>query len=266
MRERRAGSSRIFCFPHGKLRLNFRRMTTRFRLLRVLFPTALLASSAVAADTRGDSQPNQLTSAERQAGWKLLFDGQTTAGWRNFKKPAIVNTNGWVVEDGWLKKAANARGGDIITVDQFTDFEFQWEWRLARRANNGVKYFITEARGEAVGHEYQMIDDALVKNRKGLTASFYDVLPPREHAPLKFAPEINHSRILVQGNHVEHWLNGEQVLEYELGSTEVLAAVAKSKFRSVKDFGTKIKGHILLTDHKDEAFFRNLKIRELRPK
>ncbi len=220
-----------------------------------------LAEASIAAETA----PNTLTAAEKQAGWRLLFDGQTTAGWRNFKKPGIVTTNGWVVEDGWLKKVAKARGGDIITVDQFTDFDLQWEWRIPRRANNGVKYSITEERGSAIGHEDQMIDDSLVRQKKAATASFYEVLPPKDHAPIKFAPEFNHSRILVQGNHVEHWLNGEKVLTYECGSEEVMAGVARSKFKTVQGFGTKIKGHILLTDHNDETSFRNIKIHELPP-
>lgn len=229
--------------------------------LNVLLLTPLLAWGLHAADT--SAPPNTLTAAEKAAGWTLLFDGQTTAGWSSFKKPTISTTNGWIIEDGWLKKPAKARAGDIISTKQFTNFELEWDWRIPAKANNGVKYFITEERGNGVGHEYQMIDDSILKSRKSMTASFYDVLPPKEHAPVKLAPEFNHSRILVQGNHVEHWLNGEKVLTYELGSDEVLAAVAKSKFKTVKGFGTKIKGHILLTDHNDEASFHNIKIREL---
>jgi hypothetical protein len=209
-----------------------------------------------------EAKLNQLTPAEKAAGWRLLFDGKTTAGWRNFKKKTFPE-KGWVVEEGVLKKVANVNGGDIITTDEFDDFDFQWDWRIAPKANNGIKYFITEERNSAVGHEYQMIDDSLPIPKKELTASFYDVLPPSDEKPVKPPGEWNHSRVLVQGNHVEHWLNGAKVLAYELGSEEVKAAVAKSKFRNVKDFGTKIKGHILLTDHHDEASFRNLKIREL---
>jgi|SRR6266850_1832335 len=209
-----------------------------------------------------DAKVNQLTPAEKASGWRLLFDGKTTAGWRNFKKKTFPE-KGWVVDEGVLKKVASVNGGDIITTDEFNDFDFQWEWRIPPKANNGIKYFITEERSGAIGHEYQMIDESLATAKKDGTASFYDVLPPSDDKPLKPPGEWNHSRVLVQGNHVEHWLNGAKVLEYELGSEEVKAAVAKSKFRNVKDFGTKIKGHILLTDHHDEASFRNLKIREL---
>jgi hypothetical protein len=221
---------------------------------------ALLLVAPASAQT---AAPNTLTPAEKAAGWRLLFDGHSTAGWRNFLNRGILNTNGWVVEDGWLKKVARVRGGDIITENEFNDFELSWEWRIPPKANNGVKYFVTETRDTALGHEYQMIDDSTIHSPKGVTASFYDVLPPKPHAPIRFAPGINSSLLRVQGNHVEHWLNGEKVLEYELGSPEVLAAVAQSKFRTVKGFGTKIRGHILLTDHIDEAAFRNVKIREL---
>lgn len=206
--------------------------------------------------------PNQLTPQEQAAGWRLLFDGKTTTGWRGFRK-ASFPAKGWVVEDGWLKCLARGRGGDIVTVDEFEDFELVWDWRLPPRANNGVKYFITEQRTQAIGHEYQMIDDALVKAPKGSTAAFYDVLPPRPDKPLKPPGQINQSKIVVQGQHVEHWLNGALVLSYQLGSPELMAAIAKSKFRNVPGFGTKIKGRILLTDHGDEAWFRNIKIRSL---
>jgi 3-keto-disaccharide hydrolase len=205
--------------------------------------------------------PNTLSPAEKAAGWRLLFDGKTTAGWRGFKKATFPN-QGWTVRDGWLVKLANVRGGDVITVDTFDNFELSWDWKISPHGNNGVKYFITEERpGGAVGHEYQMMDDA-GKTGKHSTGSFYDVLPARADKPMKPAGDINHSRILVRGTHVEHWLNGVKILEYELGSPEVTAGVARSKFKNVKGFGTKIKGHILLTDHQDQAWFRNLKIRE----
>lgn len=209
-------------------------------------------------------EPNTLTDAEKANGWRLLFDGTSTAGWRTYARRP-VNTNVWVIVDGWLKKTGGVSGGDIVTEAEFTDFELEWEWRIPAKANNGVKYFITDQRKAAVGHEYQMIDDTLVKNPKYQTASFYDVLPPERSVPAKFFPESNHSRIVVKGNHVEHWLNGVQVLAYECGSPEVMAAVGRSKFKKDPTFGTKVTGRILLTDHKDEAWFRNVKLRPLAP-
>ena len=132
--------------------------------------------------------------------------------------------------------------------------------------NSGVKYFVTETRNAALGHEYQMIDDEREPNTnsadgKRVTASFYDVLKPAVIPPTKPPGEINQSRILVKGNHVEHWLNGVKVLEYECGSEAVRAAVAASKFKTTTGFGTKIKGHLLLQDHGSEVWFRNLKVR-----
>jgi hypothetical protein len=221
----------------------------------------LLAASFLCG--AGGLQAGELTSAEKAAGWQLLFDGKTTAGWRSFKKQTFPD-KGWVVENGTLKKVANVQGGDIITTNTFEQFDLRWEWKIPAKANNGIKYFITEERGGPIGHEYQMIDDSTVNNPKQRTASFYDVLPPMEHSALKPPGQWNQSRVFVQGDRVEHWLNGVKVLEYELGGEKVKTAVAASKFKDVKGFGERLKGHILLTDHRDEASFRNIKIRELR--
>ncbi len=228
--------------------------------LGLLLAGALAQSSSLkAAD---DIAPNTLTPDEKAAGWELLFNGKTAEGWRNFHKDSFPK-KGWVIENGTLKHVAGGGGGDIITDQQFTDFDLRWEWSIPPKANNGVKYFITESRGSAIGHEYQMIDDSTMRSPKYETASFYDVLPPEKHKPLKPFGQWNSSRILVRGNHVEHWLNGEKVLEYELGSERVMNGVAHSKFKNVPGFGTKIRGHILLTDHHDEASFRNIKILDL---
>ena len=220
----------------------------------------LAGAAAVAAPAA-----NQLTDGEKAAGWKLLFDGQTTEGWRTFKKQTFP-AKGWVVEDGWLHCLGKS-GGDIISDVDFADFELQWEWKLAPAGNSGVKYFVTETRNAALGHEYQMIDeerepDAKSADGKRVTASFYDVLKPSTAPPTRSAGEINQSRVLVKGNRVEHWLNGAKVLEYECGSEDVKAAVAASKFKTTAGFGDKIKGHILLQDHHSEVWFRNIKIRE----
>ncbi len=215
---------------------------------------------------------NALTAEEKAAGWKLLFDGKSLAGWRAYGKPqdtAAIGP-GWKVEAGVLKKVAGVKGGDIITESTFEDFELSWEWRLAKGANNGVKYLVTEQRPQAPGPEYQMIDDLDPQwanlAPKSRTASLYDVLPPANDKPVKPAGEWNQSRILLRGNLVEHWLNGQKVLSYKLGSPELEQAIARSKFKKFPDFGQKIRGHILLTDHQDEAWFRNIKIRELAEK
>jgi len=233
----------------------------------VLAVLALLAvaTSAPAADT--DTPSGQATNA----GWKPLFDGKTTRGWRSFKKQSFPDP-GWVVEDGWLhclgKGGGNKGGGDIITDAEFGDFELTWEWKQAPGGNSGLKYFVLETRNAALGHEYQMIDDARngdakLAQGKRVTAAFYDVLKPTVPPPTRPPGQTNFSRILVQGDHVEHWLNGTKVLEYDCGSEATKAAVAHSKFKDTPGFGNKVKGHLLLQDHDSEVWFRNLKIREI---
>jgi hypothetical protein len=210
--------------------------------------------------------PNTLTAEEQAQGWKLLFNGRSFEGWRVYRKSTPPD-RGWKVEDGILKKLANETGGDLITEAKFDNFDLSWEWRIAPGGNNGVKYLVTEDRPSAPGHEYQMIDDARHPDgRRGprwQTASFYDVLPPAANKLLRPVGEWNSSRVRLQGNHVEHWLNGMKVLEYELGSETLKKAIEGSKFKNAPGFGTHIRGHILLTDHHDECWFRSLKIREL---
>ena len=230
------------------------------RTIRAL-PLSVIFCVAVVAGCSSNGRRSSLP-AEKADGWRLLFDGKTTAGWRGYGKPEFPN-RGWVIEDGCLHLLPNSNGGDIITQGEFTDYELEWEWRIAPKANNGLKYLVTESRPDAPGHEYQMIDDATVPNPLQQTASFYDVLPTQKKTHVNPPREWNQSRVLIRGNYVEHWLNGEKVLEYELGSAEVKAAVAKSKFKNAAGFGEKIKGHIMLTDHHDETWYRHIRIREL---
>jgi len=222
---------------------------------------AVVVLAFIANLSAGD---NELTAEEMKQGWQLLFDGKTTQGWHSFKKSTFPE-KGWIVQNGVLELVGGSKAGDIVTEKTYSDFDFTWEWKIQPGGNNGVKYFVPPERKEAIGHEYQMIDEAEIRENDGLhsTASFYAVLPPDPKKPLNRPGEWNRSRVLVKGNRVEHWLNGQKVLEYELGSENVLAAVQKSKFKSVPGFGTKAKGHILLTYHTDPVSYRNLKIREL---
>jgi len=228
------------------------------------FAALVLGALALASFTSTAAEPNTLTAEEKAAGWKLLFDGRSLAGWRIYGSTNQPG-NGWQAGDGLLKKLKGVRGGDIVTEQKFGDFELSWEWRIESGGNNGVKYLVTEERRGAPGHEYQMIDDdghpdgRLGPKRQ--TASFYEVLAPAADKPLKKPGEWNQSRIVIRGQRVEHWLNGAKVLEYTLGSPEVKAGIATSKFRNAAGFGEKIEGHIMLTDHQDECWFRNLKIR-----
>ena len=219
------------------------------------------------AGTAAAGEPNRLSSEEKEAGWKLLFDGESLNGWRAYRKDAPPAA-GWTVQDGLLHKIRGERGGDIVTTEKFDDFELYWEWRVESGGNNGVKYLVTEERPSAPGHEYQMLDDQRHPDAAGgarrLTASFYDVLAPFADRPVKEAGEWNASRIIIRGNRVEHWLNGAKVLEYELGSASLREALQASKFRDSDRFGEKISGHIMLTDHNDATWFRNLKIRPVK--
>jgi hypothetical protein len=233
-------------------------------LVMLLFCSGTLAAQA----TNGTA--NTLTPAEKKAGWTLLFDGRTLAGWRAYKKPDATGTR-WNVEDGTLalpaKTAPGTRQGDIISQDAFEQIELSWDWKVAPGGNSGLKYFILEDRDSAIGHEYQLIDDARHADAKigapRQTAAFYDVLPAAADKPLKPAGEWNTARVVVRGQTVEHWLNGQKVLEYELNSPTVNAAVEKSKFKGIERFGKRQNGHILLQDHGDQVWLRNIKIRRL---
>lgn len=206
---------------------------------------------------------NTLTPQEKADGWELLFNGKDLGNFRQFgsdKEPGV----GWQVKDGILTKGAKIPGGHIITKEKYGDFTLSWEWKISPKGNNGIKYLVLESRPGAPGPEYQMIDDK--GHRDGTigghrqTACLYDIFPPAADKPLKPVGEWNLSMIVVKGKNVEHWLNGAKVLAYELESEELMAAIAKSKFAKAKDFGKKVEGHIMLTDHIDECSFRNVKI------
>ncbi len=205
---------------------------------------------------------NKLTEKEIAEGWELLFDGEKIEGWRGYADEKLKE-DGWVVRDGTLHKPAGIRAGDIMTVEAYDNFEFRWEWKIGPRGNNGVKYFITQQRGSAVGHEYQMIDDSMVGDPFSSNASFYLVVEPAADKPNRPPGQWNESRLIVRGEHVEHWLNGEKVLDYRCGSPEIMGRIPETKFKKYPGFGEKVTGHLLLTDHKDPCWYRNLKLRKL---
>jgi hypothetical protein len=230
---------------------------------------AVVVIAFVGDAAAADTPANTLTPAERAAGWRLLFDGTSLAGWRGYRKPDPTGTR-WKVTDGALciphDDGSDTLGQrDIVSSDEFDTFDLDFEWKVGPGSNSGLKYFVTENRDAAIGHEYQIIDDerhedAKVAGGERQTASFYDVKAASSH-PTRPIGEWNRSRVLVTGNHVEHWLNGVKVLEYELGSPAMAAAVADSKFKGIAGFGTRGKGHILLQDHGEAVCFRSVKIR-----
>lgn len=238
--------------------------------LRSICVAASILAACATVRTAGQAAaaPNTLTPAEQKAGWTLLFDGRTLDGWRGYKVPDASGSR-WKIEDGFLTLPPNdgkdTRGArDIISKATFDRFELTWDWRVAPGGNSGLKYFVLEDRDAAIGHEYQLIDDERHADAKigphRQTAAFYDVLPAANR-PLKPAGEFNTSRVVVRGQSVEHWLNGQRVLQYELDSPAVRAAVEKSKFKGIERFGKLQNGHILLQDHGDQVWYRNVKIR-----
>ncbi|MES2982831.1 MAG: DUF1080 domain-containing protein [Verrucomicrobiota bacterium] len=206
---------------------------------------------------------NTLSPEEKAAGWQLLFNGKDLSNFRKFRSDAEPGRC-WKIEDGILKKLSIIPGGDIITKEKYGDFTLAWEWKISPKGNNGIKYLVLEDRGNFSGPEYQMLDDTGHRDGKigphRQTACLYDILPPADDKPLKPVGEWNSSKIVVKGKSVEHWLNGARVLAYELESEELKAAIAKSKFAKANGYEKKIEGHIVLTDHIDECFFRNIKI------
>jgi hypothetical protein len=210
--------------------------------------------------------------APPQDGWTNLFDGTSLNGWRGYKQPDAVKTR-WKVESGMLTvdpgDGSDTRGArDLVTTGTYDNFELTFEWKVSPGGNSGVKYFVLEDRDSAIGHEYQIIDDVKHPDAKiGMhrqTAAFYDVLPA-SNRQLKPAGEFNQSRVVVNGRNVEHYLNGTRVLQYELSSPALQAAIDKSKFKGIERFGKPQKGHILLQDHGDRVWYRSVRIKAAAP-
>jgi hypothetical protein len=229
----------------------------------VLATAALVACSSPQQPTNAEepSGPNTLTSAERAAGWRLLFDGRSTLGWRGFRQPSTPN--GWQAIDGALTRAGDA--GDIITVNQFASFELTLEWQIAQGGNSGIMYRVTE-NGDATFHtgpEMQVLDNARHPdgaNPLSSAGACYGMYAPSTDVTRQ-AGAWNEVRLLVNGNLVEHWLNGVKVVEYQLGSADWLARLQVSPFRELPRYGREALGHIALQDHGDRVAYRSIKIR-----
>jgi hypothetical protein len=250
----------------------------RFRNLRILTQ----GLEANRTPERGETPqynyiPNTLTERETREGWKLLWDGKTTNGWRGAKLDRFP-ASGWEIRDGVLTVVQSGggestAGGDIVTVDQYGNFELIVEYNITKGANSGIKYFVdtnlNKGEGSAIGCEFQILDDAehpdakagVNGNRKN--AGLYDLIPP-QNVRFNGVGEWNRARIVVQGRHVEHWLNGFKTVEYERGTQMWRALVDHSKYVVWPSFGEAAKGHILLQDHGNRVSFRSIKIRELK--
>lgn len=216
-----------------------------------------------------DSEENTLTQSEKEAGWQLLFDGKSMENFKGFRKDEVPAA--WQVEDGTIAFAGE-RGGDLITKDEYKNFEFSIDWKISEGGNSGIMYHVSEDTAYHntynSGPEMQVLDDERhPDSKKGVNGNrqagtLYDLIPLSTPA-VNPAGEWNTAKLLVKDGHVEHWLNGKKVVEYEIGSPEWDTLIQNSKFAKMKGFGREGQGHIALQDHGDKVWFRNIKIREL---
>lgn len=245
------------------------------RLIAVFVSFIIAVMGAMAPAVAQDGEPNVLTAEERAAGWELLFDGETTDGWRGYNAESFPDI-GWEVDDGELRVlesggAEEGRGGDIVTTETYDDFVLTLEWKISEGGNSGIFYRALEQEGIAIfwsAPEMQVLDNANHPdaergedgNRKA--GSLYDLIPAD---PQTFTGHGEWQKVMIvaEGPHIEHWLNGEKVLEYELWTPEWYELVRNSKFLEHPEFGDARKGRIGLQDHGNLASFRNIKIKEL---
>ena len=195
----------------------------------------------------------------------LLFDGSSLAGWvRTDGKPV---EDDWEVVDGTLHLKDKPSGGaNLFSEEEFTDFDLEFEWKIAPGGNNGLKYRVRKYGNQFLGIEYQILDDAAHDlHPRGMTGSLYELYEPSGVKQLKPVGEFNHSRVVVRGNHIAHWLNGQLIAEADVGSREWFQRVAESKFAQVEGFGQNRAGKIMLTAHGSEVWYRNIVLTPLPP-
>lgn len=208
-----------------------------------------------------------LTAVEKTAGWTVLFDGSSTEAWRGYRREAFP-TRGWVVEDGCLKVTAGGGGGDIITKEQYGDFELTLEWKVSPGANSGIMYRVTEKHDASwqTGPEYQVLDDPGYDAKPTdmhSAGALYDLYAPSADKISKPAGEWNTTRIRIKDGLVQHWLNGVKVVECSMNDEEWTKRIAGSKFNAYEGFGVQPKGAIALQDHGNDVWYRNIRIRDL---
>lgn len=251
--------------------------TVAWRYIRICTEdVASYASPEVLATPQVNAIDNSLSPREKAEGWQLLWDGKTSEGWRG----ARLNTfpeKGWTIKDGILtvekgNGGESTNGGDIVTTKKYRNFMLSVDFQITQGANSGIKYFVdpdmNKGAGSAIGCEFQILDDLRhpdaklgVKGNRKL-GSLYDLIPAPEQKPFDIN-RFNTALVIVRGKHVEHWLNGVKLLEYDRDSQQWNALVAYSKYRDWPNFGNASEGHILLQDHGDEVRFKNIKIKEL---
>ena len=243
-------------------------------LTRTFQIDALIVRLAGLREKALGQEPNTLTRQEREAGWKLLWDGKSTKGWRAIYLDHFPES-GWIIEDGQLiclgeELPVDERGGAIITTEKYGSFELSFEFKIREHANSGVKYFLDESLKASMGHglglEFAILDDGNFpypeKDAKRTCGSLYDLVKA-EPGATRPVGEWNQGRIVVAGNHIEHWLNGKRVVEIEKGTPHYYNLVSNSKYKNIEGWGEFPEGHILLQDEGPRTAFRNIKIRKL---
>lgn len=230
------------------------------------FAIILLCSLAITSFRLFQEKDNALTDAEKKAGWKLLFDGKTTNGWRMYRN---VEADGWGIENGELisKKEGVTKRADLITVDQYDNFELVFDWKIDKGANSGVIYRALENDKPAheSGPEYQLIDDNGYADKLEdwqKSGADYAMHPPAKLAA-KPVGEYNRTRIVANKGHIEHWLNGVKVVDFELWTPEWQQLKEKGKWKDAKDYGMVKKGYIAFQDHGGGVRFKNIKLKQL---
>ncbi len=258
----------------------------QFRLAVVGIAVLLLPLACTSSSSEENPQsaaPNTLTQAEREAGWTLLFDGESFDGWTGMGRDSIPEGH-WTIEDGAIRKIESGEvpkapdgqpleGGDIMTTETYRNFEFKLEWKASKGGNSGIKYNVSdslstahEPQYAALGFEYQLLDDERHPDSEEPShraGALYDLIAPNDKKALRPVGEWNQARIVFRGMQGEHWLNGEKVLEYDLDSARFDSLFAASKYADTEDFRARRAGHVVLQDHGNDFWFRNIKIREL---
>jgi hypothetical protein len=220
------------------------------------------------SEEMGISDSNRLTAAEAAEGWRLLFDGQDLSHWRGYRRE--TPPAGWSVQDGILTLVPGGERGDLMTREQFADFDLRVEWRISRGGNSGIIYRISEDAPQPwhTGPEMQVLDDdehpdgRLGRDRNRTAGAMYDLIGPPPGV-VRAVGEWNEARVIARGNRIEHWLNGHKIVDVELGSEEWNRLIAASKFDEMEGFGMQPEGHIALQDHGDPVWYRNIRIRPL---
>jgi hypothetical protein len=236
---------------------------------KIIFFLVMISAILLITACTYQAGDNKLTDTEKKEGWKLLFDGKTTNGWRPYQNK---KANSWSAENGTLHckgSAANygAISADLVTKDEYENFDLSVDWKMSPKGNSGILYMVKEDTDASYrsGPEYQIIDDKNFPERLEdwqKTGADYAMYPAPTAEPNPIG-EWNHSRIVVNKNHVEHWLNGKKIVEYELYSDDWKNRKMAGKWKDAPGYGLTKKGHITFQDHGSEAWFKNIKIKEL---